>query len=229
MFPAETLLLPFAAAILIGWLGGVHCLGMCGGIVSALSMSVPESRRPRLLLAYNLGRCLTYMMLGALAGFLGYAGVSVMGVAPRLLFALANVLLIGMGLYLMGWPMFVRPLEQAGQHLWRHVEPLARSFFPVTSPSKALCVGLAWGFLPCGLVYSALATAIAGANPVAGAIWMAGFALGTLPNLLLAGWMGGNLLNRLRQSSLRWLSGMLVAAWGVYGLVTLLNLYESVH
>ena len=148
MLTADTTSLPFAAAILIGWLGGVHCLGMCGGIVSALSLSVPETRRPALLLAYNAGRCLTYTLLGALAGLLGFAGVSVLGLGPKVLFALANLLLIGMGLYLMGWPVLVRPLEQGGQLVWRHIEPLARRFFPVTTPLRALVVGLAWGFLP---------------------------------------------------------------------------------
>ena len=224
MLTADTNSLPVVAAILIGWVGGVHCLGMCGGIVSALSISVPQSQRPALLLAYNAGRCLTYILLGALAGFLGYAGVSVLGLGPKVLFALANLLLIGMGLYLMGWPMLVRPLEQGGQHLWRHIEPLARRFFPVTTPLRALMVGVAWGFLPCGLVYSALATAIAASNPLTGALWMAGFALGTLPNLMLAGWMGAGLLNRLRQSSLRWLAGALVVAWGLYGLAQILEL-----
>jgi len=221
MFPSETMQLPFLAAVLIGWLGGVHCLGMCGGIVSALSLSVPEARRPALLLAYNAGRCLTYMLLGALAGFLGFAGVSVLGLGPKVFFVLANLLLIGMGLYLMGWPVLVRPLEQGGQHLWRHIEPLVRRFFPVTTPLRALIVGLAWGFLPCGLVYSALATAVATSNPLTGMLWMAGFALGTLPNLLLAGWLGAGVLNRLRQSSLRWLAGSLVTAWGLYGIAQL--------
>lgn len=224
MFPSETMQLPFVAAILIGWLGGVHCLGMCGGIVSALTLSVPEARRPALLLAYNVGRCLTYMLLGALAGLLGFAGVSVLGVGPKVFFALANLLLVGMGLYLMGWPLFVRPLELGGQHLWRYIEPLARRFFPVTTPLRALIVGLAWGFLPCGLVYSALATAVATSNPLTGLLWMAGFALGTLPNLLLAGWLGAGVLNKLRQSALRWLAGGLVAAWGLYGIAQLLEL-----
>ncbi len=223
MLSTSSTALPIFAAVLIGWLGGVHCLGMCGGIVSALSMSVPEGRRPALLLAYNLGRCITYIVLGALAGFMGYAGISVLGVAPLGFYILANILLIGMGLYLMGWPLIVRPLEQGGQHLWRHIEPIARRFFPVTTPARALIVGFAWGFLPCGLVYSALATAIASANPVSGAVWMAGFALGTLPNLLLAGWTGAGLLNRMRQSALRWIAGLLVIAWGVYGLVQGLN------
>ena len=211
--------LPWIAAILIGWLGGVHCLGMCGGIVSALSMGVPVHQRPLLLLSYNLGRCLTYVLLGALAGFLGFTGVSIIGVGPTFLFALANLLLMGMGLYLMGWPFLVRPLELGGQVVWRVIEPLARQYFPVTTPLRAMIVGLAWGFLPCGLVYSALATAMASANPVAGALWMGGFALGTLPNLLLAGWVGAGVLNRLRQSSVRWIAGLLVIAWASYGLL----------
>ena len=224
MLQAEMPTLPLTAALLIGWLGGVHCLGMCGGIVSALSVGVPEQRRSRILLAYNVGRCLTYVLLGALAGFLGLGGVSLLGIGPQLLFVLANLLLVGMGLYLMGWPLLVKPLEQAGQHLWRHIEPVARRFFPVTSPLRALVVGLAWGFLPCGLVYSAMATAIAMADPLKGAFWMGAFALGTLPNLLLAGWMGASLLTRLRQSSLRGLAGLLVIAWGFYGLAQLLGL-----
>jgi sulfite exporter TauE/SafE len=82
---------------------------------------------------------------------------------------------------------------------------------------RALGVGLLWGFLPCGLVYSALATAFAAGSAVAGGVWMAAFALGTLPNLLLAGWVGAHTLQQLRQSSLRWLAGLLVAGWGAYG------------
>lgn len=186
-------------------------------------MGVPGPQRPLLLLAYNLGRCLTYILLGALAGFLGSAGVSILGIGPTLLFGLANLLLVGMGLYLMGWPFLVRPLEQGGQVVWRAIEPMARRYFPVTTPRRAFVVGLAWGFLPCGLVYSALVTAIASANPGVGAFWMGGFALGTLPNLLLAGWVGAGVLNRLRQSSLRWIAGLLVIAWGLYGLLQVLE------
>ena len=207
------------AAVLIGWLGGVHCLGMCGGIVSALTLSVPPSKRPVLLLAYNLGRCTTYTLLGAVAGAMGYAGIATLGIAPWALLALANALLIGMGLYLMGWPWLVRPLEQGGQHLWRHIEPYTRRLLPISTPTRAVLVGLLWGFLPCGLVYSALVTALATGNSLAGALWMAAFALGTLPNLLLAGWVGAGLLHRLRQSALRWIAGLLVASWGFVGLV----------
>lgn len=213
--------LTLLSAVAIGWLGGVHCLGMCGGIVSALTLSTPQPARTRILLAYNLGRCITYVSLGLLVGVIGQWSVQALGVAPLLLYAIANLLLIGMGLYLLGLPWLVRPLEQGGQHLWRHIEPVSRRFFPVTSVTRALGVGLLWGFLPCGLVYSALATALAGGSAVQGAWWMAAFALGTLPNLLLAGWVGASTLQQLRQSSLRWLGGVLVAGWGAYGLIQL--------
>ena len=213
--------LPLLAAVVIGWLGGAHCLGMCGGIVSALAMSAPQSGRMLVLLAYNLGRCLTYIGLGLIAGSLGRIGTVSLGVTPVLLYGVANLLLLGMGLYLLGFPWLVRPLEQVGQHLWRRVEPVSRRLFPVNTMPRALGVGLLWGFLPCGLVYSALATAFAMGSAAQGGLWMAFFALGTLPNLLVAGWVGASSLMRLRQSSLRWLGGLLVAGWGVYGLIRL--------
>ena len=217
--------LTLLSAVAIGWLGGVHCLGMCGGIVSALALSAPEAGRNRILLAYNLGRCLTYIALGIFAGALGQLGSAQFAMAPTLLYALANLMLIGMGLYLVGLPWMVRPLEQGGQHLWRHIEPLSRRLFPVNSVPRAFGVGLLWGFLPCGLVYSALATAFAVGSFLQGGLWMAAFALGTLPNLLLAGWVGAGTLQQLRQSSLRWLAGFLVAGWGIYGIVQLLKPY----
>lgn len=217
--------LTLLSAIAIGWLGGVHCLGMCGGIVSALALSAPQAGRSRLLLAYNLGRCSTYIVLGLAVGALGQLGTQALGIAPALLYALANLLLIGMGLYLLGLPWLVRPLEQGGQHLWRHIEPISRRLFPLNTVPRALGVGLLWGFLPCGLVYSALATAFAMSSAVQGALWMAAFALGTLPNLLLAGWVGAGSLQQLRQSSLRWIAGVLVGGWGAYGLFRLIALH----
>lgn len=210
------------SAVLIGWLGGVHCLGMCGGIVSALTLSAPQAGRTPILLAYNVGRCLTYVLLGITVGQMGQFGTQALGVAPNLLFALANILLIGMGLYLMGIPWLISPLERSGQHLWRRIEPVSRRLFPVNTAPRALGIGLLWGFLPCGLVYSALATAFALGSAAQGGLWMAAFAVGTLPNLLMAGWVGAGTLQQLRQSSLRWVAGSLVAGWGVYGLIGLL-------
>lgn len=213
--------LTLISAALIGWLGGVHCLGMCGGIVSALALSAPETGRAKILLAYNLGRCLTYVALGFVAGALGFLGTRTLGIAPDLLYALANLLLVAMGLYLLGFPWLVRPLEQAGHNLWRRVEPVSRRLVPVNTMSRALAVGLLWGFLPCGLVYSALATAFALGSAVQGSLWMGAFALGTLPNLLMAGWVGAQTLQQLRNSAWRWLGGLLVTGWGIYGLVRL--------
>lgn len=213
--------LSLLSAVLIGWLGGVHCLGMCGGIVSALTLSAPQAGRTPILLAYNGGRCLTYVLLGVAAGQLGQFGTQSLGVAPNLLYALANILLVGMGLYLLGIPWLIRPLEQAGQNLWRRVEPFSRRLFPVNTAPRAFGVGLLWGLLPCGLVYSALATAFALGSAIEGGLWMAAFAFGTLPNLLMAGWAGASTLQQLRQTSLRWIGGLLVAGWGVYGLIRL--------
>ena len=215
----NTPILSLLAATVVGWLGGVHCLGMCGGIVSALGVAAPQTVRARILVGYNLGRCSTYVLLGVAAGTLGQLGAEASSIVPGALYFLANFLLVGMGLYLLGIPWLIQPLEQGGQRLWRHIEPFSRRLFPVNTLPRALGVGLLWGFLPCGLVYSALATAFALGTGVQGGLWMGAFALGTLPNLLMAGWIGAGSLQQLRQSSLRWIAGLLVAGWGMYGLI----------
>ena len=155
---------------------------------------------------------------------LGLLGLLLWPLGANALVELSCLFLIGMGLYLLGLPWLVRPLEQGGQHLWRHIEPVSRRLFPVYTVPRALAVGLLWGFLPCGLVYSALATAFALGAADQGALWMAAFALGTLPNLLLAGWVGAGALQQLRRASWRWLAGLLVAGWGISGLARLATL-----
>ena len=98
------LVAPLLSALILGLLGGGHCLGMCGGLMSALTLAIPpdqRSRRLRLLLAYNLGRILSYAAAGLLIGLAGWAVAS--SPAAMLLRVLAGLLLIAMGLYLAGW------------------------------------------------------------------------------------------------------------------------------
>ena len=108
--------------------------------------------------------------------------------------------------------------ERAGQNLWRHLQPFTKRFLPARTPAQAFPLGLLWGWLPCGLVYSALVTALTTGSPGRGALAMAAFGLGTLPNLLLAGMVIGRLGEFVRRPWVRNLSGLLVLAFGVYGL-----------
>ncbi|QDF96565.1 hypothetical protein CJ010_08485 [Azoarcus sp. DD4] len=214
----------YFAVFLIGLLGGTHCVSMCGGIVGALSVQVrtpAESRRQwPIHLAYNLGRIATYTLTGGLLGALGSVGMLYGGVLPVQisLYVLANLMLIALGLYLTGFTSVLAPVEKAGHHLWRRLQPATRRFLPAHSVKQALPLGLLWGFLPCGLVYSVLATALVTGSAARGAGLMLAFGLGTLPNLLLAGMLFKRFRDLTRNSKVRFAAGLMVLGFGVFGL-----------
>lgn len=211
-----------AAIFLVGLLGGVHCAGMCGGLASAFSLQLP-GRGPRfgLQLAYNLGRIASYGAAGALAGALGQGGLLLGGVVPvqHVLFVFANLMLIALGLYMAGVWQGVARLEAAGAVLWRRVQPLTGRLLPVTSLPRAFALGALWGWLPCGLVYSVLFSALMSGSAVTGALIMLIFGLGTLPNLLAMGLAAGKLRAWQQKTRVRVAAGVVVAAFGVLGLI----------
>lgn len=214
-----------AAAFAVGVLGGVHCLGMCGGIVGAISVSHAPSASaawPRLL-AYNLGRMSSYVVAGALAGLLGAALLGALPQGQRLLELLAAVFLILLGLYLGGWWPILARLERVGGRVWRRIEPLGRRFIPVRHSGQAFFVGGLWGWLPCGLVYSVLVWSLAAGSAANGALLMAAFALGTLPNLMLMGLFAARLARFVRHERVRQGAGALLVAYGLWRIVTILS------
>jgi len=210
--------LALSAALIAGLGGGVHCAGMCGGIVRVLCVAPDGASRWRYMLAYNAGRVASYACAGALAGALGEAGLLTRA-APQLqpwFFLLASVMLVVLGIYLAGATRVMAGFEAAGAWLWRRIQPWTRAVLPVNSLARAFGFGALWGWLPCGMVYAVLLTALALANAAQGAAVMLAFGLGTLPNLA-----GISLLwqRTERASSLRVLAGCFVVVLGVYGLL----------
>jgi sulfite exporter TauE/SafE len=214
----------FLALFLVGLLGGTHCVGMCGGIVGALSLGA--TGRWSMHLAYNAGRILSYASAGAIAGALGAASMGLEGQVPvrLVLYFLANLMLIALGLYLTGVTRALAFTERLGQHVWRRLQPLGKRFLPARTVAQAFPLGLLWGWLPCGLVYSALASALGAGSSGRGALLMLAFGLGTLPNLLLAGIVLARLNEFVRRPLVRLLSGLLVLGFGLYGLLGLMRL-----
>ena len=214
----------YLALFLVGLLGGTHCVGMCGGIVGALSMGAPA--RWSMLLSYNAGRILSYGAAGAIAGSLGAASLGLEGQVPArlILYFFANLMLVALGFYLLGVTRALAFTERFGQKLWRVLQPLTKRFLPARTISQAFPLGLLWGWLPCGLVYSALASALSAGSAGRGALMMLAFGLGTLPNLLLAGIVLARLNEFVRRPAVRMFSGLLVLSFGVYGLFGLLRL-----
>ena len=211
----------FLAVFLIGLLGGTHCLAMCGGIVSALSVAAPGVAPLRLTVAYNGGRIVAYALAGALMGALGSLGLLLNTALPvqLALYVAANLMLVALGLYLTGITAALALPERLGQHLWRHIQPLTRRYLPARSVAQALPLGLLWGFLPCGMVYSALALALLTGSAARGAALMGVFGLGTLPNLLAASWLLRRFAAVWRGRRLRLFSGATVIAFGLFGLL----------
>ncbi len=216
------------AAFVGGFAGGIHCVGMCGGIVHALC-AAPGARndgpRMRYLVAYNVGRVASYMCAGAIAGAIGAAGLLTRA-APVLqpgFFALASLMLVTLGLYVAGMLPMLASIEAAGGKLWRAIQPWTRHLLPVNSLPRALGLGALWGWLPCGMVYAVLLTALALGSWWRGAALMLAFGLGTLPNLFGIGLMWKQ-VNRLRRAgALRRLAGCAIALFGVLSLTGILH------
>lgn len=216
------------AMLALGLASGLHCVGMCGGIVTAFSarrtIALVPARRPRPL-AFNAGRIATYAALGAAAGALGGAVPLMQGALPAqtMLFVLANAALILAGLYLAGAGRLLGRLEGLAAPLWRRVQPAALALMRARSPLAPFGAGMVWGLLPCAMVYGALAAATLAGGAPGGALAMLAFGLGTLPWLLGA----GVLAHRAR----RWrvAAGLLVLGMGAFGLARSAQLQDAVR
>lgn len=248
---------------LVGLAGSIHCVGMCGGIVGALSASASTgaARAPvrtmvpiappgasatagaagastagaaasngtaaalTRVLAYNTGRIASYMLAGAIAGGLAGGAQSLAGLAGVQLgfYWLANLMLVALGLHLMNAWRGLAWLEQGGRLLWQRAQPVIApwmtTLLPVQKPQQALALGALWGWLPCGMVYSVLLTAMLSGDAFDGAAVMLAFGLGTLPMLVGLGLIGARVQRAMRRPLVRIACGVAVLGFGLLGLL----------
>jgi sulfite exporter TauE/SafE len=214
---------PYFVAFITGLVGGVHCIGMCGGIVSMLSLGQqPNAKKPStyhhlpLLLGYNIGRIAAYISAGAIIGALGASLLSLaeLDQAKQILSIIAAIFMFLLGLYLAGFWNALTKVEALGAHLWKLIEPFSRRFIPVNTIARAIPLGFIWGWLPCGLVYTILIMSLSAGSALEGALLMLAFGLGTLPNLLAMGIVATRLVKWTRNSTVRLVAGMLVMVMG---------------
>ena len=177
----------------VGLLGSGHCFGMCGGIAAGLGSLPVRSEagakaKPQAMSAFlfNLGRILSYACLGLISAWLLAKVGEVFNVPQwsmilRFLTALM-IFLIGLR-YLLNWQTLAA-IEKAGAKVWKHVLPLAVRASSMPGGTGRLLLGLCWGLLPCGLVYSVILTASAAGSSISGAAVMLAFGVGTLPSML---------------------------------------------
>ncbi|WP_062260203.1 sulfite exporter TauE/SafE family protein [Endozoicomonas arenosclerae] len=209
------------AALTIGLLGSTHCIGMCGGITSALSLSLngrSKAETTWLMLTYHLGRISSYALAGFILGMIGwYLGDTSETLQVSLRY-LASAMLIAMGLYITGWWKGLMKMEKLGQHLWKRIQPIASKLLPIRNTPNALALGALWGWLPCGLVYSTLIWSASQGNPGQSALLMAGFGLGTLPAVFLTGLFARQLTSVIQASVTRNIAGIMMIAFGLFAI-----------
>jgi len=222
------------AAFIAGLFGSVHCIGMCGGFVGLFNQpsndqtSKRSSRRLVYWILTNLGRIASYMLAGSVAGMLGGAAVGVFNPAhvQNIGLMLSGGFMIALGLYLAGWWQGLNAIEKLGGGLWRHIQPALNRLVRQRGWRKSLMIGVIWGWLPCGLVYSMLAWSMTVATPLGGASIMLAFGLGTLPMLIGMAALTEKLDTLRRNKALRQLLGALIIC---FGLLTLLGLVRPFH
>lgn len=204
----------YTTAVLLGIFSTVHCIAMCGSVIGALTLSLPSEIRENqakmfpYVFNYNLGRLLSYSIAGAIVGLLSSPLAAVNG--HLVLRYLSVIVMIGMGLYLAGWfPRFAY-MERMGAPIWRWLQPIGQKLLPVRKFSQAFFLGAVWGWLPCGLVYAALAVAATTGDPVKAALVMFIFGVGTLPAVMGAGLFAGFLSAMARAKHLRPVAGVLI-------------------
>lgn len=212
------------SAFAIGFLGSLHCVGMCGGISGALATALKPSRHQSGLaevsrklafqFMYSTGRLFSYAIAGGIAGFLGETLTSGMPHGVSYLRTFAGIMLILVGLYVSGWWMLLSKLERVGTVLWKRIAPITRNLMPVDSYSKAIALGALWGWLPCGLVYSALSWSIGSGSAVNGALLMLYFGIGTLPAMIGVGLFANVLSDIARSKAMRSLAGLALIVYG---------------
>ena len=205
------------AALLMGFFGSPHCLGMCGGLVTAFGLSMKDvspAKRRALVATYHFGRLTSYAFLGLVAGLIGTAVLQPLMQSNSASRILLGLVLVFVGVTMLG-AQFLKNLERFGMRFWQYLSPIRQKVFPLNTFPRALSAGLLWGFLPCGLVYGALLIAVVAHNPLSGAALMFIFGLGTVPMLVATHETVGWLRDKIGRFRLRQLNGAVMVLSGL--------------
>lgn len=212
------MLVTLIIAFNLGLFSTAHCVGMCGGILTALMLGSPEDVKKTKInvfnrsLAYNLGRISSYSIAGLFAGLLGsqFLGLSQNINGHIILQSIAALVLVGLALNILGFSPLTKLTESIGMKLWSKIQPIGKYLYPVNSHSRAFLFGMLWGWLPCGLVYSALLLSLSAGTAHGGILTMLIFGVGTLPGMLTIGYFSDYLKRLKANIKFRWITASLM-------------------
>ena len=219
-------------AFLSGLLGSIHCIGMCGGIIIALSITLPKASYYKMYLyhsCYNFGRILSYSLIGFVAGFLGFV---VFDLSKNEFFLIVKVIggisLIGIGLYLGGVLSIFNFLEKVGWFFWLKISPYTKKFIPINNAWHAFIVGVLWGNVPCGLVYATLIWSLSFGSFIKSTLLMMIFGLGTLPVMFFSIFFMSNLRGILKKCLVRLAVCFIMLGAGTFTIINTI-IYSRCH
>ncbi|RMD51795.1 MAG: sulfite exporter TauE/SafE family protein [Nitrospirae bacterium] len=217
-------------AFILGLFSAIHCVWMCGSIATALSMSLQKEIKKKSLrllpyiLAFNAGRIGTYIICGWISGMFGE--ILLKHINHEMLHpfvkCVVSLILLGLGLYMLGWFPRLSTIESAGKPLWRLLEPISQRLIPISNPIHALSFGAIWGFMPCGPSYSMLFLASTTSSGINGAMLMLAYGLGTLPALIGAGLFGGWIVKLTRMRYINTIAGILLCIISIFNIMDML-------
>ena len=237
MLIEHSIIASYSVAFIMGLVSSLHCIGMCGSIIGTLTLSLtPEIRTKKSKLLpfvfnYNLGRIVSYTIAGGLVGLLESV-ISLPfgeGHGHRFLQFFSAIIMGAAGLYIAGWfPRFAY-IEKTGIHFWKKIEPLGRKLIPVKTLGQSFLFGMVWGWIPCGLVYTALALAATTGNIVHSSLSMLFFGLGTLPAVMGVGIMTGILTRLSRMHRFKQIVGILLVLLALFAAFPWINPMRLQH
>jgi hypothetical protein len=206
----------YLVAFIMGLFSALHCLGMCGSIIGTLTLSLRREIRDNkaqlvpFVFSYNFGRITSYTVAGYLAGLVHNVLMLPLGegTGHRTLQIVSALVMAAAGLHIAGWfPRFAY-IEKGGALIWARLEPYGRRLIPVQTLPQAYVFGMIWGWLPCGLVYAAVALAATAGSEMRGALTMLSFGLGTLPAVVSVGLMTSLLVRLSSMKKFRQMAGI---------------------
>ena len=218
---------PIFIAFFIGLFSSLHCVTMCGSIIGTLSYSLkPEIRQDKskmisFIFSYNLGRILSYMLAGFIIGSLESLLTLPLGEqhGHKFLQVVSAFIITGAGFYIAGWFPSFAYIEKTGSYFWKTIEPYGRKLIPVSSLQQAILFGMVWGWIPCGLVYTAVALAATSGDITISTLTMLSFGLGTLPAVMGSGIVSSFITRLTSLQKTKQVVGMLLVLVAIYSLL----------
>jgi sulfite exporter TauE/SafE len=218
-----TAAITLSAAFVAGIAGSAHCFSMCGGLAGALGMrsrvtATSPSAAFANALSYHVGRLGGYAVTGAICGSIGATLQAVLDLARvgAALRIASGVLLMLIALRILSPWNPLRWLETFGAKFWRRLQPYTLGAGKLTGHTQAIALGLLWGWLPCGLVYSMSLLAALGGHASNGAAILFVFGLGTLPSMLTSTVLASQMQRLLKRRWPRFASGTLLLLFGAW-------------